>query len=259
MSTDTIIGISGFIASLFFGLLSLVFYYKAKSVRIPSFVYDHVLMQTRSHPEITISFRGEKIDNLSRSRILFLNKGKKEIRVQDKPQSGFPKIIFPNGTRILSVSVLATSSQDIAFSAQKTTDTTLEIGYDYLNKDDGGIVEVLFDGTASTKTPIEYKAPLIGAEPVRSYSYAAKPNIIDLVFWTLIFSVFGLVSLAIITDFGLSLFNGVFEWKKLAKGGVFLFLVGFGLWHNVLTPYLRAVPTWAKCHFETPKGTYPAA
>jgi hypothetical protein len=255
VSTDTLIGITGVVASLFFGILSLIFYFKAKSVRLPSFVYDHVLMQTKSHPEITISFRGEKIDNLSRSRILFLNKGKKEIRAQDKPQSGFPKVVFPNGTRILSVSISATSSPDIAFRAEKTTDTTLEIGYDYLNMDDGGIVEVLFDGTASTKSPIEYKAPLIGAEPVRSYRYVAKPNIFDLVFWVLIFSVFGLVSIVIIADFGLSLFKGVFEWKKLAMGGGFLTIVGFGLWHNVLTPYRRAVPAWAKRHFETPKGT----
>ena len=255
MSTDTLVGITGVVASLFFGILSLVFYFKAKSVRLPSFVYVHVLMQTRAHPEITISFRGEKIDNLSQSRILFLNRGKKEIRAQDKPQSGFPKVVFPNGTRILSVSVPATSSPDIAFRAEKTTDTTLEIGYDYLNKDDGGIVEVLFDGTASAKTPIEYKASLIGAEPVRSYRYVARLNFFDLVFWILIFSTFGLVSLVILAGFGMSLLKGVFEWKELAMGGGILVVAAFGLWHNVLTPYRRAVPTWARPHFETLKGT----
>lgn len=255
MSTDTLIGITGLVASFIFGILSLVFYFKAKSVRLPSFVYDHVLMQTRSHPEITISFRGEKIDNLSRSRILFINKGKKEIRVQDKPQSGFPKVIFPNGTRILSVSIPATSSPDIMFRAEKTTDTTLEIGYDYLNKDDGGIVEVLFDGTASTKTPIEYKAPLIGAAPTSSYRYVARPKIFDLIFWILMFSVLAFISLLILSDFGLSLFKGVFEWKKLTMGVSLLFIMGTGLWINVLTPYRRAVPAWAKPHFETPKGT----
>ncbi len=255
MSTDTIIGITGLVASLIFGMLSLVFYYKAKLVRLPSFVYDHVLMQTRSHPEITISFRGEKIDNLSRARILFINKGKMEIRAQDKPKSGFPKVIFPNGTRILSASVLETSNPDISFRAEKTSDTTLEISYDYLNKDDGGIVEVLFDGTASAKTPIEYKAPLIGAVPARSYRYVARPKISDLTFWISMFSTLGLLSLIILTDFGLSLSKGVFEWKTLAMGLGLFVLMSFGLWVNVLTPYRKAVPAWARLHFGTIKGT----
>lgn len=253
MTIDTTIGITGFVTSLVFGALSLVFYFKAKSVRLPSFVFDHVLMQTRAHPDVTISFRGQKIENLSRSRILFYNKGKMEIRAQDKPKSGFPKVVFPEGTRILSAIVTAASSSDIAFRVEKQTDTALELGYEYLNRNDGGIVEVLFEGTVSTKSPIEFRAALIGAEPARSYAHVAKPKSDELVTWIILFSTLGLVCLSILSGFAQSVSKGNIEWKQLAIGTTGLVMVSLGVWVNLVDPYRKAVPAWARAHFDTRK------
>lgn len=244
VTTDTLLGIvTG-------AIIALVFYFKSKSVRLPTFVYHHELIQTKSHPEIEISYHGEKIDNLSRSKILFLNKGRKEIRAQDKPQSGFPKVVFPDGTRILSVIVLASSSHDIAFRAEKQTDTTLELSYEYLNKDDGGIVEVFFDGKASSDAPIGYKAPLMGAEPVLIHEYVSMPSLISHVamfLWSLAVSLF---SLWVFYHFGVNLLEkGEIKWDMLMSGVITMTMGVSLLWSGVINPYRCAVPDWARSYF----------
>lgn len=244
MTTDTLLGI------ITGAIIALVFYFKSKSVRLPTFVYHHELIQTRSHPEIEISYHGEKIDNLSQSKILFFNKGKKEIRAQDKPQSGFPKVVFPDGTRILSVIVLASSSHDIAFRAEKQTDTTLELSYDYLNKDDGGIVEVFFDGKASSEAPIEYKAPLVSAEPVLIHEYVSMPSIFFRVHSFLMFLAFSLFSLWVFYRFGEDLFKkDEIRLENLIAGMITMTMGGSLLWFGVIDPYRCAVPAWAHRYF----------
>jgi len=87
-------------------ILGIVFYYKSKIEKRPIFVYQHALLQTRNYPGITIHYQGEKVENLRRLRVLFFNKGRKEIRSEDKPKSGFPNVAFPEGTQILAINLL---------------------------------------------------------------------------------------------------------------------------------------------------------
>lgn len=254
MSIDTWIGVVGVILSVLFGALSFFFYLRSKSVRAPVFVYDNVAIQTKAHPEVSISFRGTRIDSLSRLRVVFTNKGKKEIRAQDNPPTGFPKIVFPAGARILSINVLAASSPDILFRAIDVSDNTLEIGYSYLNRDDGGVVEVLYDGEVTSEKPIEYKATLIGAEPVLAYRYVQRPGFGDLVVWTGTFSFFVLGSLPILKKFFVALFGGVFMWKGIVGAA----MLGFGLaglWMLVLDPFRKTIPSWGRPHFEPRKSS----
>ena len=251
MSTDTIMGI--ILGSLISLILSLIFYFKSKSVRLPTFIYSYVQLQTKTHPEISISFRGERISNLSRSRILFINKGRKEIRAQDNPQSGFPKIVLPDGARILSVSVPAMSSSDIMFRTEKINDSILEISYDYLNHNDGGVVEILFDGAVSTKNPIDFKAPLIGAAPTRVHFYLARVRGLDRYLFIGIDLILGFFTVTVLIGFSQSLAEGIFEWKKLASGSGLALITCLTVWIHFISPYRKRVPAWAVSQFESSK------
>jgi len=103
------------LGTLIFGVLTIVFYFRSKRFKRPIFVYDYSLLQTRVHQDIKIYFKDEQVENLSRSHILFLNNGNKEIRREDIPKDGYPFIEFHEGVRLLSHGIVATSNNTIGF------------------------------------------------------------------------------------------------------------------------------------------------
>lgn len=236
-------------------LLGIVFYYKSKVEKRPTFVYQDTLLQSRSYSDITIYFREEKISSLRRLRVLFFNKGRKEIRSEDNPKNTFPTIDLPVGTRIVASNILGTSNSACSLQAKRITDTSLELSFDYLNHKDGGVIEILYDGGEVRKPEIKFAASIIGACSARSFKFETdeqNPKVIFTAFMASMSLFMGYV--------GVGSFISTFA--KLHKDGfggdivgyfVFAALITFvaasGVWLTFVSPFRNAAPKWAKPHF----------
>jgi hypothetical protein len=176
------IGLLGAVATLVFGIISIIFYYKSRRIKKPTFIFGSTLLQTTAHPKVTILFENEKIENLSKLNLLFWNAGKEEIRAVDIPSAGGPSVEFVNGARILSYTVKDKSSDDINFSIAQETSSLLRLDFEYLNPGDGAVIEVLYDYANDEKTPpIQLKAPIIGASPAVVMKYQKRTPVLDVI------------------------------------------------------------------------------
>jgi len=121
-----------------------------------------VTLQRRTHPEVKIRFRDQDIENLSRMLIFIWNSGTADIRGEDVPDENWPLLTLAEGTRVLSVAVLLSSTEHIHLQSHESGDTSVQFTYSYLNPGDGGIVEVLYEGKSPSLTVAAFAAPLIG-------------------------------------------------------------------------------------------------
>jgi len=159
-------GLLSILLTAFFGLLSLFFYLRSRRRKRLTFTYDLAELQTRTHPEVTILFNGEQIENLSRLRVVVWNSGNQEIRQSDIPHNVAPSVKL-NGGRILSVAVLDASA-GTRFYTTAHSDTLLSIHFSFLNSKDFAIVDVLYESTGPKPTSVEFAGRVIGGLPSES-------------------------------------------------------------------------------------------
>jgi hypothetical protein len=247
MGSVDIIGLLGLI-------LGIIFYFKSKIEKCPVFVYQDTLLQSRSYPGITIHFQNEKVESLRRLRVLFFNKGRKEIRSEDRPISGFPVIDFPDGTRILASSLLGTSCQESDFRIEETNDKFLKIGFDYLNHGDGGVVEIMYDGGDIRDQRIIFNAALIGALPARSYRFVVDEQKLSFITaFTTVMSLFlGYQAIVMLDGASAKILSGTINLDVVSRillGLLFASFPVFGIWFVMIKSYRDAVPRWSKKYF----------
>jgi uncharacterized protein (DUF58 family) len=164
---DTI-AILGFGATLVFGVLGLFLYFRSKRHKRLTFSFDQTELHTRTHPEIRITFRNRPV-NLSRLRAVCWNSGTEEIRWADVPEIAPPKVVF-SGARVLSVAHMGATG-DTAFVAEQRDDNSVSVKFAFLNPDDCGFFEVLYERAEPEKTCVQFVARIIGGRPTDSRSF----------------------------------------------------------------------------------------
>src|ERR1043165_89665 len=182
--------------TLIFGLLSIYFYLKSRRFRQVICTYESTTLQSKAHPDVEITFRGESVINLTRTIIALWNGGTDEIRAGDIPNGVYPKIKLETTARILSATVLATSKPNINFSIAHTSGSTVIVTFDYLNPADGGVLEVLSERPA--RRTIDVDATIIGGrDPLLEHYEPPRPmsDRLVLILGPLGFMLFGLYAL----------------------------------------------------------------
>lgn len=101
--------------------------------------------------DLEIIYRGEQIENLLATRILFWNRGGKTIRKSDIAERDLIKIRFEEGSKVLDASKLFETSDinDISVRVLEN-DRTVELTFDFIAKNDGGVIEILTAGRSET-------------------------------------------------------------------------------------------------------------
>jgi len=237
----------GSFGTIFFGVLSIYFYFRSQITKRPLFVYQKNLLQTKNHPEISITFRNEQILNLSRAYILFCNKGKKEIRNIDLPANKYPTIIFHDKVKVLSVNKTAYSSEENNFKIN-LVENCVEIRFDFMNQNDGVVFEVLYDSD-SKELPAKLNAPFIGIAKASLDLYISdykKSEIISTLLGSSL--IFGLPSVIIIYN----IIKKLPEFPSITNivFSLFLFTVFIIMTWKGLRDYFKyALPDYAKMYF----------
>ena len=238
--------ILGILGTIFFGLLSIFLFIYYRSTKQPYFYYDRTLLQSKKHPNVKILFDGREIENLTRILVLFCNKGKKEIRKVDIPQYAEPTIGLTEGNKILSASVIECSDNSINMKAHITKDNKIKIDFDYLNYNDGGIVEIFYDGILKNiKKEISFNGVFIGSSKAK-YKYYMDMSFMDIVFWL----AFALGSLGLGLFFLKNTITAALHYTFDHKSFIFsILLLGFSyilFFTNWVAPLYKMPPKYAR-------------
>jgi hypothetical protein len=162
----------GLILTFFFGAASIYLYLKSRRFKQIVFTGLFSTLQIRNHPDISISFKGTDIKNLSKFLVVCWNGGTEEIRAVDIPSGECPSIKFSENNRVLSYKVLAQSSPGLNFEVQEIDGRTLNFKFEYLNPKDGGLIEILYEKLVDEDTTIDLKAEIIGGRKAVERIYA---------------------------------------------------------------------------------------
>jgi hypothetical protein len=135
----------GTVGTFFFGLLSIYLYFRGKQRAHLVGQYRVHSLQQRRHSDVRILFRGEEVTSLSRAVVTCWNAGSIPIRAQDVPTTAPLVIRLPEGSRVLSTSILGATSDAIAFSVLRAAATEVNFSFAYLQPRDGATFEILFD------------------------------------------------------------------------------------------------------------------
>ncbi|OFW20326.1 MAG: hypothetical protein A3H97_20520 [Acidobacteria bacterium RIFCSPLOWO2_02_FULL_65_29] len=231
--------------TLVFGALSILFYFRAKRFKQLAIVYSTTQLQTRAHPEVEISFRGEPVENLSRLRVVCWNSGTEAIRSSDLPENDLPRVTFDPPTRILSVA--APASSDHSRFAIKQSGTAVQISFVYLNPGDFGLFEILYENLQPKDRSARFVAPVIGAVPRRVEMFARPLNRLEFGFLVVAPALVAILgAFAAYTAFGLP------DWTTPKAVGGFLqavaglLLGGIGVRANVSNRRHQRLPAVAQ-------------
>lgn len=238
----------GTIGTVVFGFLSIYYFQRSRSVKRPQFIYQTILLQTKKHPNISILFNGEQIINLSRTYILFCNKGNKEIRKEDIPLNQFPSIKFNNDIKVLSVNKTAVSSDHNNFTVQLNNDH-VDVNFDYINQNDGIVFEILFDSDAK-ELPAKLVAPFIGTSSSKLDRYITGNKKIDIIGNILGFSLLCLVPMIAIFDNILTNLPVSPSIIQIVSICLLLVIYVIVLWISIRDYYKYKLPDFAKEYFK---------
>ena len=144
MSTDTIIGIVG---GAIVGLIVTHVYYRLQKRRRELCWSEDSTNLIKGYSslfeKLEIQYEGQKIENLTVSKIAFWNNGNETI---DHTDIAIPPYIWPRieDTKILDVKVITASTVGNGFEAINMPDhLVIALNFDYLDAQQGAVIQVI--------------------------------------------------------------------------------------------------------------------
>ena len=197
--------ISTLLAVIFF-IVMLVLALKVTKRKKPVWAYKTtkiIGLGSNAPPELKLTFSDRPVSDVYQTTFIFFNKGTEAIRKDDMTES---LTIHFKGAEILRQPIIkAKSKEAIEFSAKqvvKEGDNSIQIGFLYLDHEDGAVVEVLH--TASEE--ITCYGNIIGASEIRNIG-EFKPSRPRLLLTRLIISLAPVIAI-----------SGVFVYYSLTLG-----------------------------------------
>jgi hypothetical protein len=233
MTIDTILGLIGLVLGILGILTGYIFYRKSLRLREPCFfIIGQNLIQdnTTKFSGLEVSFKGQKIENLTVSKILFWNHGYETIEKSDIVPSDPLRIEGLTGIQILDANIITTNNSSSQFLLKPNTEKRwFELSFDYLDKDNGVIIQVVHTGKASND--VIFLGKVKGAN-INSLGTSKK---VYLSSWIIAFSVIFLMTVFSIVVFKISSIVGEFGgWI----GGTYLLLL-FVIFPTAMARFMR--------------------
>jgi hypothetical protein len=151
---------TGLILTIVFGfiaviglILTCVFYQRSRRITETSWAIrtnNIVSGYTAKLEALQILYSGERVENLSVSRIIFWNSGTETIDRQAITTADPLRIVTLGDTRLLDVKVQQVNNKPCQFSADLAPDKkSAKLGLDYLNRGQGAVIQIIHTGTSS--------------------------------------------------------------------------------------------------------------
>src|SRR6266498_2492258 len=159
MNIDTILGITGTILGVLGLIFGYIFYRKSLRVKEPYYsIWSNNLIQDSiaNMSGLEVIYKGHKVDNLTVSKVLFWNDGYDTIESED--------IVSTDPLRIDSVSqildgtvIKANNPSNQIIATVAANGASVHIAFDYLDKNDGAIIQVVHTGKSSSDLTLKGK------------------------------------------------------------------------------------------------------
>lgn len=193
-----IVNIIGIFFSILSVLLAIYFYKNRKAKRRIDFIWNHNILQRRHHDDVKFFYEGSEINSLAQLTVLILNAGEREIRSEDTPNGFLIEILAAK--KIFSTPIVFTSSESIQIEAEKESENSVRVAFNYLNENEGAIIEILYDHDGTDHhnedgyTYFKVSGDLVGGEQPRDvnhHNYGLFSNSIgDIISRVLVIGVF---------------------------------------------------------------------
>lgn len=171
-------GFIGIILSIVGIIATIYFAKKSRKEKDPKyFLRTHNLIRDFSNQlkALEINYAGQTISNLTVTRIFFWNNGMDTIDKVDIAEASPILIKMKNDYKILSAKVLYTKNATNRFSILQHPDESILINFDYLDKNEGGVIQILHTGQSSND--IELLGAIKGCGEPKLYGYQNSFNI----------------------------------------------------------------------------------
>ncbi|MDD5447112.1 MAG: hypothetical protein PHY36_04435 [Methanocellales archaeon] len=147
-------------------VVAIILYIKSKKVKLPHYSIRSTnivrdLVSRLQHLQMLYS--GQEIENLTATKIAFWNKGRDTINSQDIASADPLIISIKDGYKILDAKIIYTKNTANQFSVIPSDDRSyVKMHFDYLDKDDGAIIQILHTGKSSKD--IEFCGKIKGSD-----------------------------------------------------------------------------------------------
>jgi len=181
MQTDTIIGIIIGMIGVAIGILaSYYFYRRSLRVKEPTWAIrttNIIQGYSSKFNDLQVIYKGENIENLTVSRIIFWNEGAETIDRQDILTANQVRIVALEGIKLLDVKLLASNNPSSQFSVQHAADKGCAyFNFDYLDQKQGAVVQVVHNGISSKD--VDVTGDIKGVRTLRrKIAYTESPSV----------------------------------------------------------------------------------
>ena len=137
----TLLAVAGILVSIYFGIKST----KSKKLRYGFFI-TQIIGKLSKRTDITASFKGKPIEQLSESRLFYWNPSRFTIDKNDIDTKSGIQIVSSKDVEILEVSVLSQTKDDLQAKVDRLDEHRWSIKYDYPIESDGFVLNILHTG-----------------------------------------------------------------------------------------------------------------
>lgn len=149
IATNPIVGFwIGFIGII----LAVIFYIKSRKLKRPIYWMRtfEILKGEEKFPKLSIAYESETINTVSLTKIAFLNAGNETIDSGDIAPKNPLRVEIGGSFKILDKSIVYHKNEANNFKLQETEEKNiLKIDFDYLDKDEGAIFQIIHDGASA--------------------------------------------------------------------------------------------------------------
>lgn len=143
--------------SLFLAILGIIFtayfYFKSKKIRIPIYILRTVNLVRENVQKIdtvNILYAGNKVNNLSITKIAFWNDGKETINNSDVAQNNPIRLIIDKDCIFLDAEIIYQKNPSNDFNISISNDNKyVDITFDYFDFEEGIVLQVFHTGNKS--------------------------------------------------------------------------------------------------------------
>lgn len=164
-----IVGLIGLIIGLISIPLSIFLYRRGQRLKKPCWsVTNTILIEgySSSLEELGITYKNQKVENLSVGRIAFWNEGRETVDISDLTKTNPLRIQARNGINILDAKIVVQNNNSSAFSGIINEErTSAIIKFEYIDQNQGVVIQIVHTGVSSKAISIE--GDIKGSTPLR--------------------------------------------------------------------------------------------
>ena len=162
MEIRDIVNYAGFVVGVLGIILSIYLFKKGLEKKDPRCYYKTLRniskLSDDNDSKIRIFYGQDEVTRIFTTRVWIWNNGKKPINRADIPQQSRIKINLRDNEfnpKILDYEIIKTSRSEINFSVSRSGDVSLTIDFDFLDQNDGAVLEIQHTGSRETELVIE--------------------------------------------------------------------------------------------------------